>query len=65
MSPPVLAPEQLGLPPSAVEQNEEQTPLAPTRRQVLPFWQSLAAEQVSPGFLALAPAGALAHCAPV
>jgi len=61
MSPPVLAPEQPGVPPSAVEQNDEHVPPLPMMRQVLPGAHSFAAEQLSPGFLLPAPA----HCEPV
>ena len=57
----MLAPEQAGVPPSAVEQNDEHTPLLPTMRQVLPGRHSFAAAQVSPGCLPPAPA----HCEPV
>jgi len=48
--PPVLAPEHAGAPPSAVEQKDEQMPV-PTTRQLLPFTQSLALVQASPGCL--------------
>ena len=40
--PPVLEPEQLGVPPLAVEQKDEQVPVEPTMRQVLSLLQSLA-----------------------
>jgi hypothetical protein len=45
----VFAPEQLGVPPLAVEQKDEQNPVAPTVRQVLPLAQSLALTHVPPG----------------
>ena len=47
--PPVLEPEQLGVPPLAVEQKDEQVPVEPTMRQVLPLAQSLALAQAPPG----------------
>jgi hypothetical protein len=58
--PPVLEPEQLGVPPLAVEQKDEQMPVEPTMRHVLFLAQSLAPAQVSPG--CLFPVGA--HTAP-
>ena len=51
MVPPVAEPVQLGVPPLAVEQKDEQVPAEPTMRQVLPLAQSLAWVQVSPGWL--------------
>jgi hypothetical protein len=47
--PPVPAPEQLGVPPVAVEQKDEQMPDEPTMRHVLPLAQSLALVQEPPG----------------
>jgi hypothetical protein len=49
---PPLDEEQVGVPPVAVEQNDAQLVLPEASwTQVLPGWQSLAAVQVSPGFL--------------